>query len=112
MNESPKVVVSKKLASVAAEPNWKNVTLWRHLDVEQVRKLKEEGRGSITILGSGSVIQQLANVNLIDEYELVLVPVVLGAGKQLFRGIKVTEMKLFGARSFKNGLVSLRYRPD
>jgi dihydrofolate reductase len=111
MNESPKVVVSKKLASVADEPNWKNVTLWRHLDVGQVRKLKEEGTGSITILGSGSVIQQLANVNLIDEYEVVVVPVVLGAGKQLFRGVKMTEMSLLEARSFKNGLVSLRYRP-
>jgi dihydrofolate reductase len=83
MNESPKVVGPRNLASVADEPNWKNVTLWRDLNPEQVRKLKEEGTGSTTILGSGSVIQQLANMNLVDEYEFVLVPVVLGAGKQL-----------------------------
>jgi dihydrofolate reductase len=111
MNESPKIVVSRKLASVADEPNWKNVTLWRDLDVEHVRKLKHQGTGSITILGSGSVIQQFANMNLIDEYELVLVPLVLGAGKQLFRGVKTTGLKLLDVRSFKNGLVSLRYRP-
>ena len=111
MNESPKIVISRKLASVADEPNWKNVTLWRDLDDEHVRKLKQQSTGSITILGSGSVIQQLANMNLIDEYELVLVPVVLGAGKQLFSGFKMTGMKLLDTQSFKNGLVSLRYRP-
>jgi dihydrofolate reductase len=111
MNESPKIVVSRKLASVADEPNWKNVTLWRELNLEQVRRLEEKGTGSITILGSGTIIQQLANMNLIDEYELVLVPVVLGAGKQLFSDVKMTEMKLLEARSFQNGLVSLRYRP-
>jgi dihydrofolate reductase len=111
MNESPKIVVSRKLASVADEPNWKNVTVWRHLDSEQVHKLKEEGTGNVTILGSGSVIQQLSNMNLIDEFELALVPVVLGAGKQLFSSVERREMKLLEARPFNNGLVSLRYRP-
>jgi dihydrofolate reductase len=110
MNESPKVVVSRSLTRVAEEPNWKNVTLWGELSPEKVRKLKEESSGGITILGSGSVIQQLANMGLIDEYELAVVPVVLGAGKQLFKDVRTTEMKLVEARSFKNGLVLLRYR--
>jgi dihydrofolate reductase len=110
MNESPKVVVSRSLTRMAEEPNWKNVTLWRELSPEKVRKLKEESSGAITILGSGSVIQQLANMGLIDEYELAVVPVVLGAGKQLFKDVRTTEMKLVEARSFKNGLVLLRYR--
>jgi dihydrofolate reductase len=54
------------------------------LNHDAITKLKEEGNGVITILGSGSIIQQLANMGLIDEYELVVVPVILGDGKYLF----------------------------
>jgi len=109
MNESEKVVVSRKLTSVPDQPNWKNVKILRDLNVQEIRKLKEASR-SITILGSGSVIQQLANLQQIDEYEMVFVPVILGAGKYLFEHVKMTEMKLVESRSFSNGLVSLRYR--
>jgi dihydrofolate reductase len=85
INESPKIVVSKTLKSVEKdEPNWKNVTILRDLNHDAITKLKEEGNGVITILGSGSIIQQLANMGLIDEYELVVVPVILGDGKYLF----------------------------
>jgi dihydrofolate reductase len=61
-------------------------------------------------LGSGSITQQLANMDFIDEYELVVVPIILGDGKYLFKDVKMTEMKLLKARSFNNGLVSLRYQ--
>ena len=107
MNESPKIVISKSLASVKDEGRWKNVTLLRSLDL----RYKETGK-NIAILGSGSIIQQLTDLNLIDEYELVVVPVILGAGKSLFEGVKKKELKLADAQSFKNGLVSLRYRPS
>jgi dihydrofolate reductase len=110
MRESPKVVVSSKLASVADEPNWKNVKVLRDLNPQEIRTLKESGR-TITILGSGSIVQQLANLKLIDEYEIVLVPVILGAGKHLFKDVKMMGMGLIEARAFSNGLVSLRYRP-
>jgi dihydrofolate reductase len=111
MNESPKIVVSKTLKSVEDEPNWKNVTILHDLNHDTITKLKEEGSGVITILGSGSIIQQLANMDFIDEYELVVVPIILGDGKYLFKHVKMTEMKLIEARSFKNGLISLRYQP-
>lgn len=111
MNESPKIVVSKTLKSLEEEPKWKNVTILRDLNHDTITKLKEEGSGTITILGSGSIIQQLANMDFIDEYELVVVPIILGDGKYLFKNVKITEMKLLEARSFKNGLVSLRYQP-
>jgi len=62
-------------------------------------------------LGSGSIIQQLVNIGFIDEYELVVVPIILGDGKYLFKDVKMTEMNLVESRSFKNGLVSLCYQP-
>ena len=76
----------------------------------QSQNLNKKGSGIITILGSGSITQQLANIDFIDEYELVVVPIILGDGKYLFKDVKMTEMKLLKARSFNNGLVSLRYQ--
>jgi dihydrofolate reductase len=118
MNESPKIVVSKTLNGVEEhEENWKNVTIIRDLNHDTITKLKEGGgggggTGAITILGSGSIIQQLASMGFIDEYELVVVPIILGDGKYLFKDVKMTEMNLVeSSRSFQNGLVSLRYQP-
>jgi dihydrofolate reductase len=109
MNESPKIVVSKSLTSVKDDLIWKNVRMVRDLKPDEI---KQEAEGDITVLGSGSIIQQLANLGLIDEYEIIVVPVVLGAGKLLFKDIKAQELKLLDVRAFKNGLVSLRYQPS
>jgi dihydrofolate reductase len=62
-------------------------------------------------LGSRSIIQQLVNIGFIDEYELVVIPIILGDGKYLFKDVKMTEMNLVESQSFKNGLVSLCYQP-
>ena len=62
------------------------------------------------ILGSGSIVAQFANLGLIDEYTMVVVPVVLGAGKSMFEGAKKAEMKLLSARPFGNGVVVLKYK--
>ncbi|MEA2415660.1 MAG: hypothetical protein QOI58_2317 [Thermoanaerobaculia bacterium] len=66
MRNSPKVVVSKKLKSVDEEPNWKNVTILQEIDHDEILKLK--GQADITILGSGTIVQQLSNLGVIDEY--------------------------------------------
>ena len=58
-----------------------------------------------------SIVQQFANPGLIDEYQFVIIPLVLGVGKSLFKDVKKTNLKLLGARSFKNGLVLVKYRP-
>jgi dihydrofolate reductase len=90
VNESPKIVVSKTLKSVEDEPNWKNVRILSNLNHDTITKLKEENSGTITISGSGSVIQQLANMDFIDEYELMVVPIILGDSKYLYKDVRMT----------------------
>ena len=111
VNNSPKIVFSKTLKSVEEGPYWKNITLFHEIKPEEIIKLKEQDGKGITILGSGTIVQQLANFGLVDEYGLVVVPIILGAGKPLFKDIKKPNLKLLEARSFKNGLVWLRYQP-
>lgn len=108
VDRSPKIVYSKKLKSVEEGPNWKNIQLLHEIKKDEIQKLKKEG--DMTILGSGSIIQQFANMDLIDEYFLVIVPLVLGTGKSLFKDVKRMDLKLAEARSFKNGIVLLHYK--
>jgi dihydrofolate reductase len=63
------------------------------------------------IMGSGSLVTQLTDVNLIDEYQIVVTPVALGNGRTLFQGIKEKrKLELISSRTFKNGNVVLTYR--
>ncbi len=109
VNESPKVVFSRTLQSVEEGPNWKHIRLLHDINPEAIRTLKAEA--DMTILGSGSIVQQFANLGLIDEYALAIVPVVLGGGKSFFRDVATTNLKLLDAKAFKNGIVLLRYQP-
>ncbi|MGD0645178.1 MAG: dihydrofolate reductase family protein [Candidatus Bathyarchaeia archaeon] len=111
MNNIPKIVFSKTLQRVDEEPYWKNITLFHEIKAEEIVKLKEQEGKGITILGSGTIVQQLANFGLIDEYQLLVVPVVLGVGKSLFKDVKKMNLKLLDARTFGNGIVLLRYQP-
>jgi dihydrofolate reductase len=109
MNNSPKIVFSKKMKSVEEEPNWKNITLFHEIDKKEIMNLKGKSK-SMTILGSGTIVQQFANLGLIDEYTLLVVPIVLGEGKSLFAEVKEMNLELVEARSFKNGIISLKYK--
>jgi len=111
VDNSPKIVFSKTLKNVEEGPNWKNIKLFHEIKQEEIIKLKEKGGGDFTILGSGSIVQQFANLGLIDEYHLVVVPIILGAGKSLFKDVKMMNLKLLGAKEFKNGIVLLKYGP-
>jgi dihydrofolate reductase len=110
MNNIPKIVFSKTLQSVKEGPNWKNITLFHEIKPQKIVKLKEQEGKDITILGSGSIIQQLANLDLIDEYQLLIVPVVLGTGKSLFKNVKKMNLNLLDTITFRNGIVMLRYQ--
>ena len=107
VNNSPKIVFSKTMQSVEEGPNWKNIRLLHEIDPKEIRKLKE--KEDMTILGSGSIVQQFTNLGLIDEYSLVIVPMVLGAGKALFKDANEMNLKLLGARALKNGIVLSDY---
>ena len=110
MNERPKVVFSRTLKPGQDGPVWKNVTVLPEIRPEGIRGLKE--RGDVTILGSGSIVQQLMQLGLIDEYQLMVVPVILGAGRSLFRDAERLDLALAGTRVFrKSGRVLLTYRP-
>jgi dihydrofolate reductase len=109
MEQSTKIVFSKKIKQDEDSDNWENVKVMPEINPSEIMKMKEEE--DMTILGSGSIVQQFAKHNLIDEYNLVVVPVTLGLGKPLFKDFNKLNLDLLEARSFKNGIVLLRYQP-
>jgi len=106
MNSLPKIVFSRTLDKVA----WNNSRLVKSNVEEEIQKMKKQPGKDIVILGSGSIVSELAPLGLIDEYRLMVNPVVLGAGKPLFKGIKDRlNLKLIKAKTFKSGNVLLYY---
>lgn len=108
MNSAEKIVFSRTLKNV----DWNNTRLVTGDMLAEVRKLKQGSGKDLTILGSGSLVAQLAQEGLIDEFEILLNPVVLGQGKTMFEGVRDRfSLKLKSARTFRNGNVLLSYEP-
>jgi dihydrofolate reductase len=108
MNNLPKVVFSRTLD----QASWSNTKLVKGDPVAEIRKMKKEPGPDMAIMGSGRIVSQLAPERLIDEYQIVVVPVVLGKGRTIFDGIKETlALKLTKTRTFGNGNVFLCYEP-
>jgi dihydrofolate reductase len=98
----------KYLASNTLRPEWHNTRLLEGELVAAVRALKAGEGPSITLLGSGSVAAQLGAAGLVDEYQFVVLPVALGAGRSVFtRGC---ALHLREQRAFRSGRVVLTYR--
>jgi dihydrofolate reductase len=109
MNRMRKLVASRRMQRA----DWSNTTLLEGDLLEAARRLKAEAGPGITILGSGSIVSQLAEAGLIDEIQLVVVPVVLGRGRTMFAGIGTPlGMRLARSRVFPGGKVFLVYRPS
>lgn len=106
VNGMTKVVFSK----TRTDYPWENSRLVSRDPVQEVKALKEENGDDMLILGSGSIIQQLANADLIDEYVLILTPVVLGDGKLMFKDVKTVNLTLIDARCFASGNIVLHYK--
>jgi dihydrofolate reductase len=108
MNEMPKIVFSRTLDKAS----WSNTKLLKGDLATEVRNLKREAGPDMVILGSGSIVSQLAQQNLIDEYQLAVSPIVLGKGRTLFEGVKEKlNMRLTTSRIFGNGTVFACYQP-
>lgn len=108
MNALPKIVFSRSLTSAG----WSNTTLVRDDVVATVRQMKDEPGPDMTILGSGSIVTQLADAGLLDVLQAVVNPVALGAGQPLFAGLSQRlDFVLTNTRVFGNGSVVLWYSP-
>jgi dihydrofolate reductase len=109
MNDLQKVVFSRTMEKAL----WKNTKLVK-ADIEsEIRKMKTEPGPGMVIMGSGSIISQLAPEQVIDEYQIIVNPLALGKGRTMFDGVvNMLSLKLISTRTFQNGKVFLRFQPD
>ncbi len=108
MNNLEKVVFSKTLKKLA----WTNARLAKRDLLAEIRKLKAESGPGLVIMGSGTIVSQLSTQGVIDEYQFVQIPIVLGRGRTMFDGLDhPLRMKLVNSRTFRNGKVFLSYEP-
>ncbi|MFN8440544.1 MAG: dihydrofolate reductase family protein [Caldilineaceae bacterium] len=106
MKAKKKYVVSTTLESASA---WRNSTIISQNVVEEVRKLKQQPGKDIYVDGSSLLVHTLAQNNLVDEYSLLVYPLVVGGGKRLFpEGLQV-DLKLIETKAFPTGVTLMRY---
>jgi dihydrofolate reductase len=106
MNTMPKYVVSTTLTTASA---WRNSTLIKSSVVEEVRALKAQAGKNIAIDGSSVLVHTLAQHDLVDEYSLLVYPLVLGSGKKLFPdGVRI-NLRLIESHAFPSGVVLMHY---
>ena len=106
MNGMRKHVFSRSLAKV----QWENSRLAKGDLVDEVRRLKETRGPALLIMGSGEIVAQLTQAGLIDEFQLIYVPIVLGRGRSLFEGVTgKPQLRLMKTRTFQNGNIVAWY---
>jgi len=108
MNRMPKYVVSRTMQKAG----WQNTTLVKGDLATEIGKLKAQDGPDLTILGSGNLISQLTELRLIDSFQLVLSPTILGKGRTLFETVgERRTLTLTKSKTFSNGNVVLWYEP-
>lgn len=108
MNSMPKYVASTTLEEVA----WNNSRPIKGNVVEEISALKQQPGQDILVAGSGVLVHTLMQYDLIDEYRLMVHPIILGSGKRLFREESDTKtLKLVETKTFSSGIVVLTYQP-
>jgi class 3 adenylate cyclase/dihydrofolate reductase len=108
INGIEKYVVSTTLR----EPTWNNTTVIRSDLAGEVSRVKERTDGDILVFGSAALVDSLLELDLVDEWRVMLFPIVLGSGKRLFREEQdVSHLRLVGTTVFDSGVVLLTYEP-
>jgi len=108
MNSADKIVFSRTLKKA----EWNNTRLMKDNIVEEIRKMKLVPGKDMTVLGSGSIVTQFTERGLIDEYQIMVDPVVISSGTPIFKDLKhKLDLKLTMAKIFKSGVVLLCYQP-
>jgi dihydrofolate reductase len=107
MNRSQKIVFSRTMKKA----DWNNTRIVKEDLIGEIKKLKQAGK-NLTLLGSGSISAQLAQAGLIDEYQIMIHPVLLGGGSSLYHSLDhPVELQLTNSRIMKSGVVLLCYQP-
>jgi dihydrofolate reductase len=107
LNNLPKYVVSTTLESA----EWHNSHLIKENIAEGINRLKQQPGQNILVHGSCKLVQTLMQDQLVDEYNLLVYPLVLGGGMRLFNDGDRASLKLVEATPFRSGVVLLRYQP-
>jgi dihydrofolate reductase len=108
MNATPKIVISRTMA----RPEWENTRLIKDNPGDEIARLKQPPGKDLIIFGSSDLAAGLAALGLIDEYRIMVNPVVLGGGKSLLKGTgQRLQLKLASTRKFNSGNVLLVYQP-
>lgn len=107
LSEWTKVVFSKFMDKA----DWQPAKILHEIDEKEIKRLKSSDGKDIALYGSGTIVRQLTELGLIDEYRFMLNPVILGQGKSLFEGVKPKKLKLIDTKKFESGNVLLAYRP-
>ena len=108
MNRMRKIVFSRTLEN----PSWSNTKAVKGDIAAEVRKMKNESGPGMAILGSGSIVSQLTAEGLIDEYQIIMNPIILGKGRTMFEGInEKVNLRPTTTRTFANGKIFLSYEP-
>jgi dihydrofolate reductase len=105
--ETQKIVVSNTLDKV----NWRNTRLLKGNIAEEVLKLKQQSGKNMYLVGGASLAQTFTNLGLIDEYRIIIHPVILGNGKPLLRDVNVRrKLKLIDTKTYHSGAVGVNYQ--
>ena len=108
MNSLPKYVVSTSLK----QADWNHSTLITANVPQEISRLKQQPGQDILLNGSADLVNLLRQHDLIDEYRLMVFPVILGVGKRLFQDGNKTPLRLMSTKTFTTGVVVLIYQPD